>query len=56
MEHWQIIAANLSKAGFSWGCSSEIDSTGCLSPQMHTLPMVAVLLFWQTTGLLHLWN
>jgi hypothetical protein len=23
-----IIAGNLSKAGWSWGCSSEIDSTG----------------------------
>jgi hypothetical protein len=28
MEHWQIIAETLSKAGFSWGCSSESDSTG----------------------------
>jgi len=26
--HWKIIADNLSKAGFSWGCSSEIDSGG----------------------------
>jgi hypothetical protein len=26
--HWEIVAANLSKAGFSWGYSSEIDSTG----------------------------
>jgi len=25
---WEIIADKLSKAGFSWGCSSEIDSTG----------------------------
>jgi hypothetical protein len=25
---WQAIAAKLSKARFSWGCSSEIDSTG----------------------------
>jgi len=24
----EIIAENLSKAGFSWGCSSQIDSTG----------------------------
>jgi hypothetical protein len=23
MKCWQIIAENLSKAGFSWGCSSE---------------------------------
>jgi len=28
--HWEIIAENLSKAGFSWGCSSQIDSTGRL--------------------------
>ena len=28
MEHWQRIADNLRKAGFSWGCSSESDSTG----------------------------
>ena len=28
MKYWEIFAANLSKAGFSWGCSSEIDSTG----------------------------
>ena len=28
MKHWEIIANNLSKAGFSWGCSSESDSTG----------------------------
>jgi hypothetical protein len=26
--YWEIIADNLSKAGFSWGCSSQIDSTG----------------------------
>jgi hypothetical protein len=26
--NWQTIAENLSQAGFSWGCSSEIDSTG----------------------------
>jgi len=25
---WEIIAENLSQASFSWGCSSEIDSTG----------------------------
>jgi hypothetical protein len=28
MKYWEIIAENLAKAGFSWGCSSEIDSTG----------------------------
>jgi hypothetical protein len=26
--YWEIIADNLSKAGFNWGFSSEIDSTG----------------------------
>jgi hypothetical protein len=25
---WEIIADNLSKAGFSWGCVSAIDSSG----------------------------
>ena len=28
MKHWEIIADNLSEAGWSWGCSSQIDSTG----------------------------
>ncbi len=28
VKHWEIIAHNLSKADFSWGCSSQIDSTG----------------------------
>jgi hypothetical protein len=28
MRDWEIIADNLSKAGWSWGCSSEIDSHG----------------------------
>jgi hypothetical protein len=27
-QDWEIIGENLSKAGFSWGCSSEIDPTG----------------------------
>jgi hypothetical protein len=26
VRYWEAIAENLSKAGFSWGCSSEIDS------------------------------
>jgi hypothetical protein len=26
--HWEIIANNLSKAGWSWGCVSAIDSSG----------------------------
>ena len=28
MEYWEIIADNLSKAGWSWGCVSAIDSNG----------------------------
>ena len=28
MKHWEIITDNLSKAGWSWGCVSAIDSQG----------------------------
>ena len=28
MKYWEIIADNLSKAGWSWGCVSAIDSNG----------------------------
>ena len=28
MKHWEIIADNLSKAGWSWGCVSAVDSNG----------------------------
>ena len=28
MKYWEIIARNLSKAGWSWGCISAIDSSG----------------------------
>jgi hypothetical protein len=28
VKHWEIIADNLSKAGWSWGCVSAIDSDG----------------------------
>ena len=28
MKYWEIIADNLSKAGWTWGCSSHIDSIG----------------------------
>ena len=28
VRYWEIIADNLSKAGFSWGCVSAIDSNG----------------------------
>ena len=28
MKHWEIIADNLSKAGWSWGCVSAIDFSG----------------------------
>ena len=28
VEYWEIIAVNLSKAGWRWGCVSAIDSNG----------------------------
>jgi hypothetical protein len=28
MKDWEIIANNLSKAGWSWGCVSAVDSNG----------------------------
>jgi hypothetical protein len=28
VKHWEIIADNLKKAGWSWGCVSAIDSNG----------------------------
>ena len=28
MKYWEIIADNLSKAGWSWGCVSTVDSHG----------------------------
>jgi hypothetical protein len=28
VKHWETIADNLSKAGWSWGCVSAIDSKG----------------------------
>src|SRR5215471_14265192 len=28
MKYWQIVADNLTKAAWSWGCSSESDLTG----------------------------
>jgi hypothetical protein len=28
MKYWEIIAENLSKAGWSWGCVSALDSNG----------------------------
>jgi hypothetical protein len=28
MKYWEIIANNLSKAGWSWGCISAADSSG----------------------------
>jgi hypothetical protein len=28
VKYWEIIADNLSKAGWSWGCVSAIDSNG----------------------------
>jgi len=28
MKYWEIIADKLSTSGWTWGCSSQIDSTG----------------------------
>jgi hypothetical protein len=28
VKYWEIIADNLSKAGFSWGCVATVDSNG----------------------------
>jgi hypothetical protein len=28
MKYWEVIADKLGKAGWSWGCSSQIDSSG----------------------------
>jgi hypothetical protein len=28
VKYWEIIADHLSKVGWTWGCSSHIDSTG----------------------------
>jgi hypothetical protein len=28
MKYWEIIADQLSRVGWTWGCSSQIDSTG----------------------------
>jgi hypothetical protein len=28
MKYWEIIADNLSKAGWSWGCVSAVDNKG----------------------------
>ena len=28
MKYWEIVADNLSKAGWNWGCVSAIDSNG----------------------------
>ena len=28
MKYWEIIADNLSKAGWGWGCVSAVDSSG----------------------------
>jgi hypothetical protein len=29
-KHWEIIADRPSTEGWSWGCSSHVDSTGCV--------------------------
>jgi hypothetical protein len=37
LKYWELIADHLTKAGWSWGCSSHVDSTGrVLSQQTRT--------------------
>src|SRR6266404_7534485 len=40
MKYWEIIADNLSKAGWSWGCVSAVDSSGRTPPLILALPFV----------------
>ena len=28
MKYWEIVAENLSKAGWSWGCAATVDANG----------------------------
>jgi hypothetical protein len=41
MKYWEIIADHVGKAGWSWGCSSQIDSAGrvLFSQQTRTATM-----------------
>jgi hypothetical protein len=43
MKYWEIIADNLSKAGWSWGCLSQIAFKGHgLAPLRHRLLRIVV--------------
>jgi hypothetical protein len=57
MNYWEIIADNLSKAGWSWAVSQRLISTGgqslLLSQSVRTLD---ALLCTPMTCPLHLWN
>ena len=45
MKNWEVIADNLSKAGWSWGCVSTVDSRGHESLLLtHTAIMESVSL------------
>jgi hypothetical protein len=39
MKYWEIIADNLSKAGWTWGCVSTIDRHGEEHAQRSLLPI-----------------
>jgi hypothetical protein len=47
MKYWEVIADNLSKAGWSWGCVSAIDSSGAndLDCRSHFAAMGSVSLY-----------
>jgi hypothetical protein len=57
MKYWEIIADNLSKAAWSWGCVSAIDSNGRRSGlQTPTATTESVLLYAQRKSQLNLLN
>jgi hypothetical protein len=58
MKYWEIIADNLSKAGWSWGCVSAIDSDGrtIFVADAHRAGMEGVSLYGRMKSSLRLWN
>jgi hypothetical protein len=48
VKYWEIIADNLSKAGWSWGCVSAIDSSGRTRACTKLAPASAVLVSTST--------
>jgi hypothetical protein len=57
VKYWEIVADKLSKAGWSWGCSSQIDRlVASFSQQTHTVVTGADSLFCQTKNSAPFWN